>query len=61
MLMWLYIMDFCTGGLYKKEITDEDLRELNLNEIKFLDSLGFKQTQVSYMIADNNIETIEEL
>lgn len=50
---YIYILDFCTLGIYEIELDDED-EDLEIDEI--LDRRGLKSSNCSYMSVSEKLE-----
>ena len=50
---YIYILDFCTPGIYEIELDDKD-EDLEIDEI--LDRRGLKSSNCNYMIVSEKIE-----
>ena len=50
---YIYILDFCTPGIYEIELDDKD-KDLEIDEI--LDRRGLKSSNCNYMITSEKLE-----
>lgn len=50
---YLYVLDFCTPGIYEIELDDKD-ENLEIDEI--LDRRGLKSSNCNYMIVSEKLE-----
>lgn len=50
---YLYVLDFCTPGIYEIELDDKD-QELEIDEI--LDRRGLKSSNCSFMSTSEKLE-----
>ena len=50
---YIYVLDFCTPGIYEIELDDED-EDLEIDKI--LDRRGLKSSNCNYMFASEKLE-----
>ena len=50
---YIYVLNFCTPGIYEIELDDED-EDLEIDEI--LDRRGLKSSNCNYMFASEKLE-----
>lgn len=56
MCKYLYVFDYCTPGIFEKEMTEEDSK---LEEDDLLEKYGFNSDECHYMISSEKLEIQE--
>lgn len=57
---WLYVLDYCNGGLYEIKLEPED-RDRELDMDVFLKEYGFNIDECSWMFTERRITLIERI
>lgn len=57
---WLYILDYCNGGLYEIKLEPED-RDRELDMDVFLKEYGLNADECSWMFTERRIVLIERI
>jgi len=57
---WLYIMDYCNGGIYEIKLSPEEQQE-ELNMDVFLKEYGLNADECAWMFTSNKIVMIDKI
>lgn len=57
---WLYVMDYCNGGIYEIKLTPEEQQQ-DIDMQVFLAEFGLKDDECSWMFTTNRIVMIDKL